>query len=1272
MAGTLTLAPLERSLLDALLDTATGVAVVDLALRYTHFNRALAAMNGTEAHTAVGKTVREVVPHLADTLEPALREVLRTGEAISDLEVVGSGPDLGRTWLEQLRPLRDPAGQICAVAVLIEETTQTRWRARVDAFRVALTDHLRVATNVADIETSSERLLGELLGVSRAFYARMSLDFEHVLIEHDYHEGVPSARGAHRLRDFGKGLEARLRRGETWFEGDTTRFSEADQAPYRALEVQAHAVATLLGDGQLVALYGVHSREPRAWQAAELALLNETLERTHAAVERLLAETALRESEERFRQLAENTEDIYWITTFPERTLLYVSPTVEHVTGLRPDDAAALGRWSAHIHSEDREHVAQAFAANLETGFDETYRFVRSDGAMRPDGGVRWLRDRAFPLRDANNQIYRVLGVTQDVTERRALEDRLRATLDRAARRVQLSDRLRSLDDPEQIKALAAQWLCAELVTERSHYIELEDEIHGVLRASANTTSPETVRRHRLDAYGTTVIQALRRGESVAIDDVRSDPRFDAAERERLERHGVRAALAYPIVRAGRLDSILVAQSTHVRAWSDADTLTINEVAERAAADAERAAVRRALLRSEERFRRTVEDAPIPIIVLASDGEVLECSRTWANLLAGAPRGFSSIEAWLARLDAAQADAWRTHLRAVFDSNTGFNGDTGSDDHAVPEQPTAAAATLAFSARSSDHVVRTWQLSFGTPDVLADGRRWAVGMAVDITDARRRELEGAFWLGVQADLARLDTSDAITQAIGERTRALLDLTHLLFVEVEELPERVTVFYDARSPDAFNLEGRYNLTEFHTSDERDLLRHGAVLSIDDVRAAGRDAASAAQFGALGTQALVTAPYVRDGRWRFALSAHSANARIWTERESRLLSELAAQVYPRLERARTEALLRDSEERYRSLFDVIDEGFCVIEMLFDGHLKPCDYRFLEVNPAFERQSGLSNAAGKTALELVPSLESHWFERYGRVALSGVGERFESASETMGRYFEVYASRVGNPSLYRVAVVFTDITERKRAEISQRENQNRLLEINDAQRRFVSDAAHELRAPLTSIRGNLELLLRHPNLAGEEREEMIRDAEREASRLSRLITDLLALARGDNEHRSEHAPLRLDRLVEEALRSARHLGVAHTLTWDALPSVGVSGDRDRLTQLVLVMLENAFKYTPAPGAVHVSLTVNGDTACLRVRDNGPGIAAADLERVFERFYRADKSRTPGRDPGGTGLGLPIARQIAHAHGGSVHLESEVGMGTTAVVCLPVVKEA
>ncbi len=263
--------------------------------------------------------------------------------------------------------------------------------------------------------------------------------------------------------------------------------------------------------------------------------------------------------------------------------------------------------------------------------------------------------------------------------------------------------------------------------------------------------------------------------------------------------------------------------------------------------------------------------------------------------------------------------------------------------------------------------------------------------------------------------------------------------------------------------------------------------------------------------------------------------------------------------------------------------------------------------------------------------------WIEEHGMVRLNNIG------------------------SVVAINGVTQDITERKRADLA-------LRRINEAQKRFVGDAAHELRAPLTSIQGNLELLKRYPNMPEQDRTETTADAYREAARLGRLVTDLLALARGDIGEGLRLEPTLLHELLSQTLRQAQHLTKQHHLEFGEFTNCTVEADYDRLKQLMLILLENAIKYTPSGGWVRVSLECDPEWAEIRVEDSGIGISAEDIPFVFDRFFRADKARTRGTDPGGTGLGLPIAQWIVAQHGGEIKLESQLGSGTTTIVRLPI----
>ncbi|HZG50731.1 MAG TPA: PAS domain S-box protein [Pyrinomonadaceae bacterium] len=499
-----------------------------------------------------------------------------------------------------------------------------------------------------------------------------------------------------------------------------------------------------------------------------------------------------------------------------------------------------------------------------------------------------------------------------------------------------------------------------------------------------------------------------------------------------------------------------------------------------------------------------------------------------------------------------------------------------------------------------------------------------------------------------------------------------------------------------------------------------------------------------------------------------------------------------------RKQAETRLRDSEERYRTLFASIDEGFCVIEMLFDDAGQVADYRFLEFNPAFEKLTGIPSDAAmsaKTVRELIPNLEAHWFEIYGRVAVTGEPIRFVNGSEAMQSWFDVYAFRVGMPEERKVAILFNNITERRRTEHALGESQERLRiamdaaqiyswEMNlttrqvewsgnlervigfslpadfnsvvdlihpedreptvrkilaaveggyvyesefrlvnptngevvwvrgqgllahgaadgqprfagitqnitgrkraeDERERLLSEAqeanrlkdeflatlSHELRTPLTAILG-WSRLLQASDFDEAARTRALRTIERNAQAQTQLIDDLLDTSRIiTGKLRLDVRPVDLASVVTAAAETARPAAAARDIRLQTLldPQAGpISGDPDRLQQVVWNLLSNAIKFTPKGGRVQVRLERVDSHVEVTVADTGRGIAAEFLPHVFDRFRQADQTTT--RTHGGLGLGLAIVRQLVELHGGSVQVESAgEGRGTSFTVSLP-----
>ncbi len=218
-------------------------------------------------------------------------------------------------------------------------------------------------------------------------------------------------------------------------------------------------------------------------------------------------------------------------------------------------------------------------------------------------------------------------------------------------------------------------------------------------------------------------------------------------------------------------------------------------------------------------------------------------------------------------------------------------------------------------------------------------------------------------------------------------------------------------------------------------------------------------------------------------------------------------------------------------------------------------------------------------------------------------------------------------------------------------------------EAQRRFVADASHEMRTPLTTIRGNLGLLERQPPISAEDEQAVVTDLVDETDRLSRLVNDLLVLARADAGQTVQSEPVCIRPLLEGLCRQAQLLAPAHNIVCDGFPDVAVQANQDNLKQVLLILLDNARKFTPPGGAITITAAAEARRVLISVTDTGVGIAPEALPHIFTRFYRADVSRTGPS----AGLGLAIAKAIIDSYHGDISVQSTPGHGSTFTVALP-----
>jgi PAS domain S-box-containing protein len=463
-----------------------------------------------------------------------------------------------------------------------------------------------------------------------------------------------------------------------------------------------------------------------------------------------------------------------------------------------------------------------------------------------------------------------------------------------------------------------------------------------------------------------------------------------------------------------------------------------------------------------------------------------------------------------------------------------------------------------------------------------------------------------------------------------------------------------------------------------------LRAGERTVIEDVETDEPYAPLRPVARAAGYRGVVTTPLMgRSGRPIGMLSSHFRSPHRPDDHQLRLLDLYARQAADFIERLHGDAALRDNEQRYRTLFDTIDEGFCIIEF-FDGPHGPLsDYVHVEANPAYERHAGISDVVGQKVREMVPDEADGWVELYRRVLVTGEPIRFERELVATGRHLELSAFRVEPESRRQVAVLFQDVTARRRAEHALREREEEreyLLQSEQAARveserasrmkdEFLATLSHEIRTPLNAILG-WAALLRAGRSTGTDAAQGLEIIERNARLQAQMIEDLLDMSRIIS------GKLRLDvqrvdladviRTATEAFQpAATAKEIRLQLVLDPLTGL-VSGDPNRLQQVLWNLLSNAIKFTPKGGRVQVLLERVNSHVEISVIDTGEGIDPAFLPEIFDRFRQADSTTT--RRHGGLGLGLAIVKQLVELHGGTIRAKSPgKNQGATFVAALP-----
>lgn len=377
----------------------------------------------------------------------------------------------------------------------------------------------------------------------------------------------------------------------------------------------------------------------------------------------------------------------------------------------------------------------------------------------------------------------------------------------------------------------------------------------------------------------------------------------------------------------------------------------------------------------------------------------------------------------------------------------------------------------------------------------------------------------------------------------------------------------------------------------------------------------------------------------------------------------------------ERKRLNDELRDAKDRaeageteYKQLFENMEQGFALHEMIFDDSGKPVDYRFILVNKAFENltRSDAKTFIGKTVKEVLPKTEQVWIEKYGQVAATGKSVHFDNYSQEFDRYYEVIAY---SPKPGFFATVFTDVTTIKNYEKELIEAKEKAEMSDRMKSEFLRNMSHEVRTPMNGIIGFSQMLDK-PGVSEEMKKSYTRIIQNSSRQLMKIIDDILEISSLETKQARvylDETPINelLAELHSTYLSESEHRDIEFYLK-TPLPSdeAVLNTDRAKLHRIIENLVTNALKYTNE-GYIELGYRVTPNTFEIYVKDTGIGIAEENRDIIFERFSQEDKSIS--RNAGGLGIGLSIAKENTDLLGGKIELESEKGKGSTFTVKFP-----
>lgn len=952
--------------------------------------------------------------------------------------------------------------------------------------------------------------------------------------------------------------------------------------------------------------------------------------------------------DDRFRFLADAIPQLVWVTDGQGRELYCNARLQAYIDPAEVPPGALM--WPRLLHPDDLDATRERWSAALlsREAYECQHRL-----RMR-DGSFRWHVSRAVPALNAAGEVTAWFGTATDIddTKRAELNAQCLAEVEACVRAALGSPQLERDVLAALCRRLAqTQWAEAD-PGRRALIADWQALTNDTDALASSVAAPGSKAWPWLSACDAVIAPWGTQHDKASVSPTQLWNAVDVEGVERWAPETPAAALFTPVCVDGVLMAVLAVGTTHGdRRWRADEVALIGDIANRLHRALQVARASESLRKSEARLRSVLAAARMGAWELDVDSGMMSGSERIGQLLGYyEPPATLSYATFLSHVHVQD----RARIEACF-------------VEAVRSKRPCQAECRVIGADG----VERW-ISLAGSLLESTGRATKLGgLAQDITERRVSQIDATLLTDLAESIRRAESPDVLQADAAALVGAHLGVSRCFFAEVDEDADAWSIRADyVDTADQPTIPDRQPVSA-HASVLLDDLRQGRTVVVDDTdndwRTRDRETGL---YTLLGTRAFVAIPLLRDGRWIGALAAFARDRRPWSARETALLEVVGERVWLAVEKLRLHEEVRErgralqrSDGRYRTLFESMGQAFCIIEVIFDDSGGPVDYMFLETNPVFANHTGLADVVGKRARDVAPNLESKWFSLYGSVATTRQAVHFvEDATLDGERWFEVYAFPIEEPALNRVAIFFSDVTERRRAEAV----------LRDADRRkdeFLATLAHELRNPLAPLRTGIELL-RMPAIPAPAVARTLQIMDRQLTQLVRLVDDLLDVSRitlDKLELRIER--VHLQDVIGSAVEACRPLvdAAGHTLEVQVAETpIDLDADFTRLAQVCANLLNNAVRYTPPGGRVLLTAFADGNDVVVRVSDTGIGIDHALLSRVFDPFVQGAGAEAV--QSGGLGVGLTLVRRLVELHHGTVSASSPgEGLGSQFDVRLP-----